>query len=51
MIECNELEQKLDGLLKPDEDSVRFYLLCASCLAKVETVGSEKPKDPTTIII
>lgn len=46
-----QLRQKLDRLLKADEDSVRFYRLCAECLDKVETVGSEKPKNPVTIIV
>lgn len=46
-----QLRQKLDRLLKADEDSVRFYVLCAECLGKVETVGSEKPKNPVTIIV
>ncbi len=46
-----QLRQKLKQLLKPDEDSVRFYSLCAGCLAKVETVGSEKPKNEEVIIV
>ena len=46
-----QLRQKLDRLLKAEEDSIRFYALCAGCLAKVETIGSEKPNDPETIIV
>ena len=46
-----QLRRRLDQLLQADEDSVRFYMLCASCLAKVETIGSEKPKDETTFIV
>ncbi len=46
-----KLRHKLNELLDVEEDSVRFYEMCASCVAKVETVGGEKPKDPTTIII
>lgn len=46
-----QLRQKLGRLLKADEDSVRFYLLCADCLGKVETVGSDKPQEPVTIIV
>jgi CRISPR-associated protein Cas2 len=45
-----KLRQKLDRLLA-DEDSVRFYNLCAGCVAKVETVGSEKPEEPVAIIV
>jgi CRISPR-associated protein Cas2 len=46
-----QLRQRLDQHLKPDEDSLRFYALCAGCLAKVETVGGEKPSDAVTIIV
>ena len=45
-----KLRQKLDQLLA-DEDSVRFYNLCAGCVAKIETVGGEKPEEPVTIIV
>ena len=45
------LRGKLDKLLKPEEDSVRFYSLCASCKAKVETVGSEKPTEESVFIV
>jgi CRISPR-associated protein Cas2 len=45
------LRHKLNKHLKPDEDSVRFYPLCEWCLAKVETVGGEKPKDEEIYII
>jgi CRISPR-associated protein Cas2 len=46
-----QLRQRLDRHLKPDEDSLRFYALCAACLAKVETIGGEKPADAVTIIV
>ncbi len=46
-----QLRHKLDTLIKAEEDSVRFYPLCATCLGKVETIGSEKPEDPDAIII
>ncbi len=45
------LRGKLQGLLKADEDSVRFYYICAACLAKVETVGSEKPAEETVFLL
>jgi len=45
------LRGKLQVLLKPDEDSVRFYHICAACLAKVETVGSEKPAEETVFLL
>jgi CRISPR-associated protein Cas2 len=46
-----QLRQKLERHLKPDQDSLRFYALCAACLAKVETVGGEKPSEAAVIIV
>ncbi|MBN1887865.1 MAG: CRISPR-associated endonuclease Cas2 [Thermoflexales bacterium] len=45
------LQGKLEHHLKPDEDSVRFYPLCKACADKVETVGSDKPKEDTVFIV
>jgi CRISPR-associated protein Cas2 len=40
------LQHKLEKLLDPQKDSVRFYPLCAACLQQVETVGSPAPQEP-----
>jgi CRISPR-associated protein Cas2 len=45
------LRGKLDKLLKPDEDSVRFYPLCVPCVAKVATIGSPKPREQDVFVI
>lgn len=45
------LRNKLDKLLRPDEDSVRFYRLCQDCMSKTETVGGEKPHDPSLMVV
>jgi len=45
------LHERLRKLLKPDEDSVRFYPLCQACCSKVETVGGPRPDNPITVII
>lgn len=45
------LRSKLDRHLKPDEDSVRFYPLCAGCMAKTETIGSPKPAPETVYLV
>ena len=42
---------KLDKILEAREDSVRFYPLCAACVAKVETVGSDKPAEKNVFIV
>jgi len=45
------LRGKLDKLLKPEEDNVRFYYICAACVAKAETIGSEKPAEKSVYIV
>ena len=45
------LRGKLDKLLEPEEDSVRFYHVCAACVAKADTVGAEKPAEKHVFIV
>ena len=45
------LRGKLDKLVDENEDSVRFYYLCAACVAKTETVGSDGPEDKSLFIV
>ncbi|RMD59185.1 CRISPR-associated endonuclease Cas2 [Candidatus Parcubacteria bacterium] len=49
--ELLQLRHRLEPLLDAKKDSVRFYPLCASCASKVDTVGSEKPREKKTIIL
>ena len=41
------LQNRLERLLEPDEDSLRIYPLCEACRKRVETIGSEPPKETT----
>lgn len=45
------LRHKLDEYLETEEDSVRFYYICESCLRKVDTVGGDKPQEETVYIV
>ncbi len=45
------LMEKLKRVLKAREDSVRLYPLCKACVEKVETLGSEKPKEEKVFIV
>jgi CRISPR-associated protein Cas2 len=45
------LRGKLDKLLKPEEDSVRFYPLCGMCVTKVETIGSPEPAEQKLFVV
>ncbi len=44
---CSRLAEHL----VPEEDSVRFYPLCASCVSKVETVGGPPPTNDLFFLI
>ncbi|MEM9905170.1 MAG: CRISPR-associated endonuclease Cas2 [Cyanobacteria bacterium P01_D01_bin.44] len=41
------LRNRLNKLIKPEEDSIRFYWLCECCKAKVERIGGEVLRDDT----
>lgn len=45
------LRDKLDRVLEPDEDSVRFYPLCEQCLRKVKTVGGPQPEEKKLFVV
>lgn len=45
------LRSKLAEHLIAAEDSVRFYPLCANCVAKVETVGGAAPAEDLLFVI
>ena len=45
------LWDRLDRLLEPDEDSVRFYRLCERCVTKTRTVGGPKPEEKQVFIV
>lgn len=45
------LQNKLERLLDPTQDSVRFYPLCQGCLQRVETVGSPPPEEAQAFVV
>lgn len=42
-----KLRSRLGKLIKPDQDSIRFYFLCGCCQGKVERIGGELIRDET----
>jgi CRISPR-associated protein Cas2 len=42
-----KLRSRLSKLIKPEEDSIRFYFLCACCKNKVERIGGIQVRDET----
>jgi CRISPR-associated protein Cas2 len=48
----DELRQRLKKLVKPEEDSVRYYRLCAACLGTVLIDGrGQVASDPEVYIV
>lgn len=45
------LQSKLADHLIEAEDSVRFYPLCANCVAKVQTIGGPPPEEELLYVI
>ena len=45
------LISKLQPVLDPQEDSVRFYPLCAACVKRVETIGSKPPQERKLVLV
>ncbi len=43
----SRLRSRLAKLIKPDEDSIRFYFLCRACSIKIERIGGKSPSDST----
>ena len=42
-----KLRSRLSKSIKPEQDSIRFYFLCACCRDKVERIGGEAIRDET----
>ncbi len=46
-----KLQTQIEKLIKPNEDSVRVYVLDAGSVKRTITYGSEKPRQNETIIV
>jgi CRISPR-associated protein Cas2 len=49
--EMRVLHQKVEKLVVPKEDNVRFYWIGQEMLSLVLTIGSEKPESPASFYI
>ena len=49
--ELVQLQAKLEAYLVEAQDSIRFYPLCATCVARVETIGDPPPQERTVYIV
>jgi len=50
-IQFAKLKVQIEQLIKPQEDSVRIYILDARSIRKTITYGSEQPRENKTIIL
>ena len=50
-IQFVKLQQKIEKLIKPKEDSVRIYVLDAGSLKRTITYGSEEPRQEQAIVL
>ncbi len=50
-IQFTRLQIKIEKLIKPEEDSVRLYVLDAGALKRTITYGSETPRQEQAIIL
>jgi len=46
-----KLQTQFETLIKPEEDSVRIYVLDAGAVKRTMTYGSEKPRQVESIIL
>ena len=45
------LHHRLNKILKPDEDNLRIYQICAACQTKAETIGSSPPQEDKVYLL
>jgi CRISPR-associated protein Cas2 len=50
-VQFAKLQTQLEKLVKPNEDSVRIYVLDAGALKRTIAYGSEKPRQPEAFIL
>jgi CRISPR-associated protein Cas2 len=51
VVQFTKLQIKIEELVKPEEDSVKIYVLDAGSVKRTITYGSEKPRQCDSIII
>jgi len=49
--ELKKLTARAAKVLKTDEDSLRYYVICESCRAKIQTQGKAKTTPPPDLMI
>ncbi|MBO0350542.1 CRISPR-associated endonuclease Cas2 [Phormidium pseudopriestleyi FRX01] len=47
----SKLRSRLSKVIKPEEDSILFFFLCACCQGKIERIGGVEPRDSTIFFV
>ena len=50
-VQFAKLQVQVEKLIKPDEDSVRIYVLDAGAVKRTIAYGSEKPRQVSAIVL
>ena len=50
-VQFAKLQIQIEKLIKPNEDSVRVYMLDTKAIKRTITYGSEKPRQEETIVL
>lgn len=50
-VEYAKLRKRLNRLIRPEEDSIRFYFLCGCCQEKVERIGGVPVRDDSIFFV
>jgi CRISPR-associated protein Cas2 len=50
-VQFTKLQVQMERLIKPDEDSVRIYVLDAGAVRRTLTYGSDKPRQDEVLIL
>lgn len=50
-VQFAKLQIQIETLIKPDEDSIRVYVLDAGAVKRTIAYGSEKPRQPGAIVL
>ena len=50
-VQFAKLQIRLETLIKPDEDSIRIYILDAGAVKRTIAYGSEKPRQEGAIVL
>ena len=45
----DRLKARLNRLIKPEEDNLRYYTLCAQCVPRIHLVGAGPPVEETQL--